>query len=46
MEVKMDVAVGYGFGLVSEQSVHEVVSVMRDTVNRVIDVLVLLFVPT
>jgi hypothetical protein len=31
----MDGAVGYGFGLVSEQSVHEVVSGIRDAVNRV-----------
>jgi hypothetical protein len=42
MKVKMDGAVGYGFGLVSEQSVHEVVSGIRDAVNRVIDVLILL----
>jgi hypothetical protein len=47
MKIKMDGAVGYGFGLVSEQSVHEVVSGIRDEVNRVIDVLILLlFAPT
>jgi hypothetical protein len=38
----MDGAVGYGVGSVSEQSVHEVVSGIRDAVNRVIDVLILL----
>jgi hypothetical protein len=42
MKVKMDRAVGYGVGSVSEQSVHEVVSGIRDAVNRVIDVLILL----
>jgi hypothetical protein len=47
VKVKMDGAVGYGFGLVSEQSVYEVVSGTRDAVNRVIEVLtLLLFVPT
>jgi hypothetical protein len=43
VKVKMDGAVGYGVGSVSEQSVHEVVSRIRDAVNRVIDVLILLF---
>jgi hypothetical protein len=38
----MDGAVGYGFGLVSEQSVHEVVSGIRDSVNSVTDVPILL----
>jgi hypothetical protein len=42
MKVKLDGAVGYGFRLVSEQSVHEIVSGIRDAVNRVIDVLILL----
>jgi hypothetical protein len=42
VKVKMDGAVGYGVGSVSEQSVHEVVSGIRDAVNRVIDVLILL----
>jgi hypothetical protein len=42
VKVKMDGAVGYGFGSVSEQSVHEVVSGIRDAVNRVIGVLILL----
>jgi hypothetical protein len=37
----MDGAVEYGFGLVSELSVHEVVSEMRDAVNRVVDVVIL-----
>jgi hypothetical protein len=36
----MDGAVVYEFGSVSEQSVHEVVSGIRDAVNRVIDVLI------
>jgi hypothetical protein len=40
MEVKMDGAVMYEFGSVSEQSVHEVVSGIRDAVNRAIDVLI------
>jgi hypothetical protein len=43
MKVKMDGAVVYEFGSVSEQSVHEVVSGIRDAINRVIDVLILLF---
>jgi hypothetical protein len=42
VKVKMDGAVGYRVGSVSEQSVHEVVSGIRDAVNRVIDVLILL----
>jgi hypothetical protein len=42
VQVKMDGAVGYGVGSVSEQSVYEVVSGIGDTVNRVIDVLILL----
>jgi hypothetical protein len=42
VKVKMDGAVGYGVGSVSEQSVHEVVSGIRNAVNRVIDVLILL----
>jgi hypothetical protein len=33
-----------GFGSVSEQSVHEVVSGIRDAVNRAIDVLILLLI--
>jgi hypothetical protein len=37
----MDGAVVYEFGSVSEQSVHEVVSEIRDAVYRVIDVLIL-----
>jgi hypothetical protein len=44
VKVKMDGAVGYGFGLVSEQSAHEVVSGIQDAVNRATDVLILLFV--
>jgi hypothetical protein len=43
VKVKMDGAVGYGVGSVSEQWVHEAVSGIRDAVNRVIDVLILLF---
>jgi hypothetical protein len=39
----MDGAVGYGVGSVSEQSVHEVVSGIQDAVNRVTDMLILLF---
>jgi hypothetical protein len=47
VKVKMDGAMGYGFGLVSEQSVHEVVSGIRAAVNRATDVLILLLlVPT
>jgi hypothetical protein len=46
VEVKMDGAVGYGFGLISEQSVHEVVSGIRDAVNRVTDVLILVIICT
>jgi hypothetical protein len=42
VKVKMDGAVGYGFGSVSEQSVHEVISGIWDAVNRVTDVLILL----
>jgi hypothetical protein len=46
VKVKIDGALGYGFMLVSEQSVHEVVSEIRDAVNRVTDMLILLlFVP-
>jgi hypothetical protein len=41
VKVKIDGAVGYGVGSVSEQSVREVVSGIRDAVNRVIDVLIL-----
>jgi hypothetical protein len=41
VKVKMDGTVGYGFGSVSEQSVHEFVSGIRGAVNRVIDVLIL-----
>jgi hypothetical protein len=41
MKVKMDGAVGYGFRSVSEQSAHEVVSGIRNAVNRVTDVLIL-----
>jgi hypothetical protein len=43
VKVKMDGAVGYGVGVVSRQSVHEVVSRIRNAVNKVIDVLILLF---
>jgi hypothetical protein len=43
LKVKVDGAMGYGIGSVGEQSVHEVVSGIRDAVNRVIDVLILLF---
>jgi hypothetical protein len=47
VKVKMDGVVGYGLGFISEQSVHEVVSGIRDAVNRVTDVqILLLFVPT
>jgi hypothetical protein len=46
VKVKMDGAVGYGVGLVSEQSVHEVASGIQDAVNRVIDVLILLLICT
>jgi predicted Na+-dependent transporter len=42
VKVKMDGAVGYVVGSVIEQSVHEVVSGIRDAVNRVTDVLILL----
>jgi hypothetical protein len=42
VKIKMDGAVGYGFGLVSEQSVHEVFSGIRDAGSRVTDVLILL----
>jgi hypothetical protein len=42
VKVKMDGAVGYGVGSVSEQSVHEVVSGIRNAVNRVIGLLILL----
>jgi hypothetical protein len=46
VKVKTDGAVGYGFVLVGEQSAHEVVSGIRDAVNRATDVLILLlFVP-
>jgi hypothetical protein len=44
--VKMDGAVGYRFGLVSEESVHEVVSGIRVAFNRVIDVLILFIICT
>jgi hypothetical protein len=40
VKVKMDGAVGYGFGSVSEQSVHEIVSGIRDVVNRVTGMLI------
>jgi hypothetical protein len=40
VKVKMDGAVVYEFGSVSEQSVYEVVSGIRDGVNRAIDVLI------
>jgi hypothetical protein len=43
VKVKVDGVVGYRFGLVSEQSVDEVVSGIRDAVNIVTDVLILLF---
>jgi hypothetical protein len=47
VKVKMDGEVAYGFGSVCEQSVHEVVSGIRDAVNRATGVLILLlFVPT
>jgi hypothetical protein len=38
--------VEYGFGLVSEQSVHEVLSGIRDAVNRVTDALKLVIICT
>jgi hypothetical protein len=44
VKVKMGIAVWYGFGLVSEQSVHEVVSGIREAVNRVIDLLILVII--
>jgi hypothetical protein len=40
VKVKMDGAVVYEFGSVSEQSVHKVVSGIQDAVNRAIDVLI------
>jgi hypothetical protein len=46
VKVKMDGAVVYEFGSVSEQSVHEIVSGIRDAVNRAIDVLILLLIYT
>jgi hypothetical protein len=46
VKVKIDGAVVYAFGSVSEQSVHEVVSGIRDAVNRVTDVLILLLICT
>jgi hypothetical protein len=33
VKVMMDGTVGYGFGFVSEQSVHEVISEIRDSVK-------------
>jgi hypothetical protein len=46
VKVKMDGAVGYGFGLVSEQLVLEVVSGIRDASRRVTDVLILVIICT
>jgi hypothetical protein len=46
VKVKMDGVVGYEFGLVGEQSVHEVVSGIRDAVNIVTAVLILLLFVT
>jgi hypothetical protein len=46
VKVKMDGAVMYEFGSVSGQSVHEVVSGIRDAVNRAVDVLILLLICT
>jgi hypothetical protein len=46
VKVKKDGAVGYGFGLVSEQSVHEGASGIRDAVNRVPSVLILFIIFT
>jgi hypothetical protein len=46
VKINMDGAVVYEFGPVSEQSVHEVVSGIRDAVNRVIDVLIFLLICT
>jgi hypothetical protein len=40
VKVKMDGAVVYEFGSVSGQSVHKIVSGIRDAVNRAIDVLI------
>jgi hypothetical protein len=40
VKLKMDEAVMYEFVSVSEQSVHEVVSGIRDAINRAIDVLI------
>lgn len=41
VKVKVDAVVGYGFGLVSRKSVHEVASGIQDTVNRLDDVIIL-----
>jgi preprotein translocase subunit SecG len=46
VKVKKDGAVGYGFGLVSEQSVHEGASGTRDAVNKVTAVLILFIICT
>jgi hypothetical protein len=46
VNVKMDGAVGYGFGLVCVQSVHEVFSGIQDAVNIVIAVLILFIMCT
>jgi hypothetical protein len=40
----MDGAVGYGFVPVSEQSAHEVVSGIRDAVNRTNDAIILVLI--
>jgi hypothetical protein len=44
VKVKMDGAVGHGFGVVREQSVHEVVSGIRDAINRLADVINLVII--
>jgi hypothetical protein len=44
VKLKVDGAVRYGFGLVSEQSVHEIVSGIRDAINRVANVLILVII--
>jgi hypothetical protein len=44
VKVKMDGAVGHGFGVVSEQLVLEVVSEIWDAVNRMNDVIILVII--
>lgn len=44
VKVKMYGAVGYGSGLDSKRSVHEVVSEIRDAVNRMAGVMILVII--